>query len=267
MKRNSWILIFFVVIVILLICLFFRLCAPRAEANYDLLKQPQEVILGDSIPKQLFFTIQDKSKIPQKVFVNWRQFCQGLKIEIFDDQECEEFVKRYFAKHVIQKFLTLNGPHRADLFRYCILFIRGGIYLDIKSKLIEPIEHLFKEPRTLYTVLSSRRKSIYQGLLASPPGNPIFLKAIDAIVKTPRYANKIFYHVFTTQFYRILNESTINRQLLPGINILQDESQLILFEEVCTKKCETRDRYGKCCSINSSNRSIMDVRWPDYPWK
>ena len=52
---------------------------------------------------------------------------------LYDDTMCREFIKRNFQDKVVRAFDMLNpGAYKADLWRYCVLYIHGGIYLDIK---------------------------------------------------------------------------------------------------------------------------------------
>ena len=47
-----------------------------------------------------------------------------------------EFISKYFNKDVLEAYDTLlPGAYKADLWRYCILYKMGGIYMDIKYTL------------------------------------------------------------------------------------------------------------------------------------
>lgn len=221
------------------------------------------------IPRQVFMTIRNKSQIPDKVKENWKQYFGTIPLVIFDDDEAEAYIKRYFTEQVVQAYRKLRGAHRADLFRYCLLYQYGGVYLDIKSKLTHPIESFIdfdSLENRFYTALSTTPGTIYQGIIATPPGSPIMLRAIQAIVRTPKLAPKFYYHVFTTQLYRILLDET-KVPLNPGENELRNGGKLILLSETCQPLCATPDRYGKCCKLELFGNKVMDVRWPDYPWR
>ena len=56
-----------------------------------------------------------------------------FKFHLYDDEMCEDFIKKNFDKDVLFAFHNLiPGAFKADLWRYCILYINGGIYVDIK---------------------------------------------------------------------------------------------------------------------------------------
>jgi hypothetical protein len=258
-----------IVIILLIACLIVVLLAKcvRPLSYGTLVKETQ--LIGEEIPKTVYMTTQDKNAIPKHVIRNWEEFLQGYSLQIFDDQECREFLQTYFQPRVLATFNRLKGAHRADLFRYCLLYVRGGVYMDIKTKLIKPLGDLnfMFNPKTVTTSLSIMPKTIYQGIISTPPGNTLFLDAVDRIVRTPAFFTKIQYHIFTGQFYDILSKESSSKQLQPGTNQLEDGTALVLFSEHCTTQCSTPDRYGRCCSLMYNGEPVFDVRWSDYPWK
>ncbi len=69
--------------------------------------------------------------------------------------------------------------HRADLFRYAVLYIHGGFYADIKTELLYSLDSILTEPNTIYTVLSNiTSHTIHNGVIATPKYHPIFLDFI-----------------------------------------------------------------------------------------
>jgi mannosyltransferase OCH1-like enzyme len=56
-----------------------------------------------------------------------------FKYYMYDDKECLQFIKEHFDESVANTYMSLiPGAYKADLWRYCILYIYGGVYLDIK---------------------------------------------------------------------------------------------------------------------------------------
>ena len=89
------------------------------------------------IPLHIYQTWHTK-KLPPKM----RECVDKLKKDnpefehhLYDDKMCKEFIKKNFDKEVLESFNKLKpGAYKADLWRYCIMYINGGIYLDIKYK-------------------------------------------------------------------------------------------------------------------------------------
>ena len=52
---------------------------------------------------------------------------------LYDDNMCREFIKNNFPEDVLRAYdYLIPGAYKADLWRYCILYKKGGIYLDIR---------------------------------------------------------------------------------------------------------------------------------------
>ena len=102
-------------------------------------------ISNESIPNILFQTHHNKSEIPEYIFDNIKKYAPSYTHMLYDDDDALIFLNKYFSKCVINRFKSLkSGAHKADLLRYCLLYIYGGIYLDIKVILIKNIDDIFK---------------------------------------------------------------------------------------------------------------------------
>jgi len=138
---------------------------------------------------------------------------------LYDLKECREFIKNNFEKKVLKAYDSLIPlAYKSDLWRYCILYKKGGVYLDIKYqcengfKFIEMVNEketftldrpygnpnnsfseeveLFNMPNFYendYSEISKFWENNQIGLFTTPlvsiPGNPIFMKCIQEIVK------------------------------------------------------------------------------------
>lgn len=218
-----------------------------------------------NIPKVIYQTYHDKSKIPRKVFDNIRKYASDYEHVIFDDAECIKFLKENYDQKIVDTFINLkNGAHKADLFRYCILYKRGGVYLDIKTELIMPLSDIFTQ-NYFYTCLTywpekNKYENIYQGIIATPPNHPIFPKLISHIVQN---ANRITNYLMFVKHMKETIDNEIGNKLHFGLN-----GNYYLFEErVLSHNCKNRDRYGLCSDIYDGNKKIIKTRYEDYPWK
>lgn len=219
------------------------------------------------IPKVIYQTYYDKSKIPQKVYRNLEKYAKGYKMVLFDDKECFEFIKQHFSLKLAKRFNKIEcGAHKADLFRYCVLYIKGGIYLDIKTQLIKPINEIFTH-NYLYTVLSINDQTIFQAVIASPPRNEIFLKLINYISR--HYPS--YYLEYTVDFYNKIKQRVDKKNVVEGLNEMRDkykEIPIFLFRENCSHNisaCKGENKYGLCCFIHDKQKKkIIKVRYNDF---
>ena len=146
-----------------------------------------------------------------------------------------------------------------DLFRYCLLYIKGGIYLDIKTELIKPIKDIINK-NYFYTVLTGESGVIYQGIIACEPNEPIFIDLITYIVKN--YKNISSYHMFIKHMRDVLVNKYVKDDLRFGLNA----NKYYLFEERIHRNCSHLDRYNLCSYIYDKNNKIFNTRYTDYPW-
>jgi mannosyltransferase OCH1-like enzyme len=78
---------------------------------------------------------------------------------------------------------------KADFFRYCILYKKGGVYIDIKSKIIQPLNKLIQEhdeclldlPRSIET-WRKNSPTYEQWVLIFAPNHPYLLEVIRTMV-------------------------------------------------------------------------------------
>ena len=223
------------------------------------------------LPKIIFQTHPDKSKIPEKVYNSIEKFAPGYKHIILDDSEAIEFLSEAFTEREVNAFNTIKmGCHKADLLRYCLLYVYGGIYLDIKTELVKPLADIFTH-NYFYCVFSINKHSIYQGILASPPKNPLFLQLIEDMVisnETPLF--DVFWLYPTFSCYKLVNNYT-DTPLIEGYNKNnQYPIDIFILKEYCDRvgdRChDGLDRYGLCYNIYYKDNIFFKTRYSDYPW-
>ncbi len=208
--------------------------------NKPLLKQQQSPQKPNPFPLKESYN----SIIPLNVYQTWHsktlphnmnKFRNRLIREnpeftfhLFDDEDCENFIKEHFHPIVFWTFQQLiPGAYKADLWRYCILYKFGGIYLDIKYytingfKLIAFTEHNhfcndFNVTRD--NGIITQKSGVYNALMVSVPENPIFLNCI----------HRIIYHV-RNRFYGKNPLSPTGPQLLKHFFNIQQRTNWKLF--------------------------------------
>ena len=127
----------------------------------------------NKIPLNLFSFIHCKKTIPENMQNNWNNIVNlnpEFNCKLFDINDAHNFIEKNFDKDILYSFEKLKPySYKSDLFRFCYLYINGGIYVDIKYtpvnsfKFIELInnEYLVKEPlgvQTCLIVLKHRSK-------------------------------------------------------------------------------------------------------------
>ena len=219
------------------------------------------------IPKILYMTYNDLNLIPKYVKENITKYCGGYELKIYDDEMCINFLQKYYGDKAVYIFNNIGVPHKADFWRYCILYIFGGYYFDIKTNFQKHLDEIFiNKENTWYTVISLFETSIYNGIIVTPADNSIIYDAIEFIYKNPQPLND--YLIYCTKLYDLLQENC-KHKLVIGDNIQKNNWKCILFKEYCDENCGNDcDRYGRKCVIkNSNNNILLNTRYNDYPWK
>ena len=201
---NYIILILFI-IVLLIIYLFNK---KEQFSNLDddiLLSKPNENIkiieVDESpsdriIPKNIFMTWYNK-KLPEKMQLSvdiTMSKNPEFKFYIYNDDDCINFLKKYFINDVVDAFDKLiPGAYKADLWRYCVLYKYGGIYQDIKFLPVGKFKYISLIDKEYYVRdIKFSGYGIYNALLICKPKNEILKKCINQIIqntKTNFYGN------------------------------------------------------------------------------
>ncbi len=106
-----------------------------------------------------------------------------VEFHIYDDTECRQFIQSHYEPDVIEAYDSLiPQSYKSDLWRYCILYTYGGMYMDIKLKCINGFKliEIFNEP---HFTKDLKGTDVLTGLIVSQPNNPVFRRCIDSIVE------------------------------------------------------------------------------------
>jgi len=150
----------------------------------------KEINVNNNIPLDIYQTWFTKNLPPGMInsINKLKKDNPEFTFYLFDDNDCKTFIKDNFGIKVYDAFENLiPGAYKADLWRYCILYKKGGIYIDIKFhtnnfNLIQLTDNnYFVKDREGYWEVN--KIGIYNGFIISKPKNPIFLNCINDIVK------------------------------------------------------------------------------------
>jgi mannosyltransferase OCH1-like enzyme len=156
------------------------------------IKYPNKQYYNPIIPLNIFQTWHTKN-LPcamKKTVENIISNNPAFKYYLYDDNDCRNFIKDNFSSDILNAYDKLiPGAYKADLWRYCILYKHGGIYLDIKYEIINGFKFINLTEKE-HWVLDMDKNGIYNALMVCQPGNNILLLAISRIVENVR--NKFY---------------------------------------------------------------------------
>ena len=174
----------------------------KKKSDITFVEMPHHIQATDSdeksqkIPKKIYQTYIT-NRIPEEmkeVSDNWRDMNPDYEYYYYTDKDCREFLSKNFDVSVLDAYDTLKpGAYKADLWRYCILYINGGVYVDMGLVAKHPLKDFISEEDE-FVCARDRPKSkinLYNAFIASIPKNPILKIAIEMCLKNIN--NKILY--------------------------------------------------------------------------
>jgi mannosyltransferase OCH1-like enzyme len=236
---NKTTIILIILIVLLLIYIIF-------------FKNNEKFKTTNIIPLNIYGTWYTKD-IPEKMkecIDKLKKDNPEFEYHLYDDNDCREFIKDNFNYDVVEAFDNLiPGAFKADLWRYCILYKKGGIYLDIKYYTVNDFKLINLTNKDYFVRdIEHSGKGIYNAFMISKPNNEIFLKAINKIVENVK--NKYYGPlVFSPTGPILLKEQFTDEQL-----------------EECDKNglglCDSKDNNSLCPTntcITLNNKAILAI--------
>lgn len=137
---------------------------------------------------------------------------------LYSDDACRRFIEANYEADVVAAFNSLKpGAYKSDLWRYCILYKQGGVYIDIKYYSVVPLIEIIKESPVIFTrdlpkscYKMKPNVGVYNAFMVSPPKNEVFKQCIDEIVESSRlklYRSNILDITGPCQLMRMLRKN------------------------------------------------------------
>lgn len=167
------------------------------------------------IPKQI---VQTSRKKPEKYIVDMIKLrSTGWEYNHFDDMEAIQF----FAlnpipefPNVIQKFFSFSyGEHRADLFRYYYLYVKGGVYFDTDAMIECNINEIVKDYEYFSVNSSYFPGTIFQGFIGCVPKSRIIYKGLHNIYHINNLDLIDKFHLICKNMHSYVHEYGINNKI------------------------------------------------------
>lgn len=134
-------------------------------------------------PNILWQKWNERACIPDAVFEQARLLAPEYEHAVLDDADSDRFVRERLGSAVAQRYSALAKTQKADLLRFGLLLHFGGVWLDVDAPMVIPLDAVFPDRALSYSAFSAFA-GIMLGLMASPPGLPIYREALDDIVRT-----------------------------------------------------------------------------------
>jgi mannosyltransferase OCH1-like enzyme len=146
-----------------------------------------------------FFKNDYNCIIPLKIFQTWytkdlppkmKERVENLKRQnprfehfLYDDNDCRELIKKNFNSDILNAYdMLIPGAFKADLWRLCVLYLYGGIYMDIKFMCVNGFKLIELTEQNHFVKDRLGPLSIYNALIACQKGHPFLMMGIRNIV-------------------------------------------------------------------------------------
>jgi mannosyltransferase OCH1-like enzyme len=138
--------------------------------------------------------VNDQNKLPNKI-PEFHSLCinqikklyPNEEYQLYSGEELEEIIKLNFDNDVYKSYQKLRPyAYKSDLGRLCLLYLYGGLYLDLNLFFIKKIPNLNKFNFFAFRDKSSASEqywSVCNGIIFSTEKHRIIEKYIDLIVK------------------------------------------------------------------------------------
>jgi hypothetical protein len=148
------------------------------------------------IPKFLWQTYKTKLPANQSArsIKSWFDVNPGIEWFYMDDDKCDRFIKENFSQEFYDMYVSLPiGVMKADVWRIAIIYVYGGIYADLDTICLRPIEDWIKDEYELVVGVETHCGRIANFLFAAAPKHPAIYTALETVMKNyndDNYLNK-----------------------------------------------------------------------------
>ena len=161
------------------------------------------------IPK-IFYQSWDR-EIPEKIMDENEKYIQGFTYKRFSIEDIQNYLKKNWNDNVLKLFNSYKKTaHKIDLWRYCILYETGGVYMDADCVLKSDINPLLNN-HAVFVTNNRDEKDIFNGFIMTFPKNKIIKEILDFMFRVKTSIEDDYYYN-CKELYTIVNRYIDFRQ-------------------------------------------------------
>jgi len=155
------------------------------EISKNIENLPKDVYYKNSISPYIFQTMET-TLLPESMYNNsaheWMRMNPLYTYFYFDSLDCRKFIKDNFDARTYRAYdKLLPGAYKADLWRYCVLYKYGGVYVDSRTRPFVPLSDIVDKSDEFISPIDERDYAFWQGVLMCKPKHPFLKQTIDDI--------------------------------------------------------------------------------------
>jgi len=202
----------YVILILLLLLLYMYQYYKIKGSNRIIINNfynPNTYTKPKNIPYQIIQTVKDNEMnemFYNKIIKENMKLNPEFSFNFYTNDMIERFLQTNFEPYVFQAYKKINpdfGACLSDFARYCLLYVYGGVYFDIKSvtnRSIKPLLEKYSSTKDalivshwLYSdffgygpqsdILPFKRGEIQNWVIIATPRHPVLKKVIDEMIR------------------------------------------------------------------------------------
>ncbi len=150
------------------------------------------------VPQVVHLTYRNAESVPSYVWDNLKKYTKDIQVRFYTKEDCDFYLWNHYGAEVLQCWHAQeNDTLKANLFQYAVLWREGGMYLDIKTDLRQPLAEMFKS-NIPFTSVETRDptddRMIQNGILGAAANHPILYNALLHACQTHNLPNTRYLH-------------------------------------------------------------------------
>jgi len=142
-------------------------------------------IKKQKIPKRIIQT-NEKQDVPKGMYDATHTFIRDnpdYEYIYFTDEQARRFLIDNYPLMIVHAYDKLiPGAFKADLFRYCVLYKLGGVYIDMGMVSELPLDKLIGDDDEFISPEDNTTRGIYNAFMCCAPNHPILKRVIELCV-------------------------------------------------------------------------------------
>jgi len=139
-----------------------------------------------SIPKNIYQTYSNNEYHNESHYNSVQTLMElnpSYNYYFYNDKECRLFIKDNFEESVLNAYDRLYPTaYKADLFRYCLMYIYGGLYIDHKYVLRKSFDDIINEEDKYLYCQDTKPELIFNSIIITVAKNEKIKVLINKIV-------------------------------------------------------------------------------------
>jgi mannosyltransferase OCH1-like enzyme len=198
-------MIYIILLLILILVILIGICGYNYINRYKYDNNPQLTNLVDAVlyqPPTLQSDYQQKipfvihqayntTKIPERRSIAIQTVIDQNReytYKYYTEKDQREYMSKYFPQYLNAYNSLVPRAYQVDLFRYCLLYNEGGVYLDSGMTCHKPFRTFIPQDSTLVVPIDRWNSGLYNAFIASTKNHPVIQKTIDLAIE--RISNK-----------------------------------------------------------------------------